>query len=462
MPRHRLVAAAAGDARRGTDAAARTARRSPARPGRRAAAWTIDEIDHHDAEQGRDHQQQAADDVGEHGCALLSCAAALRPLAAPCSIFARPLAGSTHQANRSTAVARARSLRMAELVPVGDAGRPDVPVRDHVVAPQQHAVERAAGGDQVLAVVGGDDLADQLVDDRVLDADQVAAARRDRRPRSPRSRAARCRAKALAERRSTIMSKSKVSIRFWYCAWSTRAQVDLDAEPLQVLGERAGRCARKAAESSRISNSNGSPVAALTSLPPLISQPASLSSSTALRRLSRLLPEPSVDRRLVGRGEHLRRQLVAIGLEHRQLVGPRAGPARPARSWRSSCRCGCTGRRTGSCWSTRSRRRSPAPGAPAGPGTSARRGVEDEALHAGAALGRDLQLDDQALVQRRAVIAGGPEARAVLDPQVELPGLERLERHVRVAVVFVADLRRNCCGPCSPGCPRPNSPARAP
>src|SRR3990167_7821968 len=37
-----------------------------------------------------------------------------------------------------------------KLVPVGDAVRVDMPLGDDVVVPQQHAVQRAAGGDQIL------------------------------------------------------------------------------------------------------------------------------------------------------------------------------------------------------------------------------------------------------------------------------------------------------------------------
>ncbi|MCY1436845.1 hypothetical protein D9M71_529830 [compost metagenome] len=51
-----------------------------------------------------------------------------------------------------------------------------MPVGDHVVAPQQHAVQRAGVVDQALPAVGLDQAFDQGVDGRVLEADQVAAA----------------------------------------------------------------------------------------------------------------------------------------------------------------------------------------------------------------------------------------------------------------------------------------------
>ena len=43
-------------------------------------------------------------------------------------------------------------------------------LRHDVEVPQQHPIERARGGDQILAVGGEDDTLDQRVDDRVLDA----------------------------------------------------------------------------------------------------------------------------------------------------------------------------------------------------------------------------------------------------------------------------------------------------
>ena len=36
---------------------------------------------------------------------------------------------------------------------------------------------------------------------------------------------------------ATVMSKSKLSVRFWYCAVSTVRTRAVDAEPLEVLGE---------------------------------------------------------------------------------------------------------------------------------------------------------------------------------------------------------------------------------
>src|SRR5262245_30151746 len=47
----------------------------------------------------------------------------------------------------------------------------------HIMVPQQHAVEGPGGGDQLLSVLREDNALDELVDRRILDADEVARAR---------------------------------------------------------------------------------------------------------------------------------------------------------------------------------------------------------------------------------------------------------------------------------------------
>src|SRR5690606_30908741 len=64
-----------------------------------------------------------------------------------------------------------------ELVPVRDALLADVPVRHHVVAPEHYAIERPGRGDEIFARRRGDDLLDQMVHHRILDAREIAAAR---------------------------------------------------------------------------------------------------------------------------------------------------------------------------------------------------------------------------------------------------------------------------------------------
>src|SRR5438552_131377 len=65
---------------------------------------------------------------------------------------------------------------MAETVPTRGALFAIGPLRHDVVVPQQHAVERLGGGDQLLAALGEDDAVYHGVDRRVLDADEIARA----------------------------------------------------------------------------------------------------------------------------------------------------------------------------------------------------------------------------------------------------------------------------------------------
>ena len=65
---------------------------------------------------------------------------------------------------------------MAEAVPARGAHFAVGPLRHDVMVPQQHAVERVGGGDEIGAVLGEDDLIDHRVDRRIFDADQVVRA----------------------------------------------------------------------------------------------------------------------------------------------------------------------------------------------------------------------------------------------------------------------------------------------
>ncbi len=63
---------------------------------------------------------------------------------------------------------------MAEAVPARGALLAVGPLRHDVVVPQQHAIERVGGGDEIGAALGEDDLIDHGVDGGIFDADQVA------------------------------------------------------------------------------------------------------------------------------------------------------------------------------------------------------------------------------------------------------------------------------------------------
>src|SRR3974390_757835 len=72
-----------------------------------------------------------------------------------------------------------------EAIPTRRAHHAGCPLRHDIEIPQQHAVERVSGGDQLRAVLREDDAIDQLVHRGILDADQVARSRLVRSLRSP-------------------------------------------------------------------------------------------------------------------------------------------------------------------------------------------------------------------------------------------------------------------------------------
>src|SRR5262245_44802691 len=74
------------------------------------------------------------------------------------------------------AAARRQLVRPAIHVPHGQTIVGKVPLWHDVVVPQQHAIERVRGGDELGPIMGKNDLADQRVDGGILNADHVSAA----------------------------------------------------------------------------------------------------------------------------------------------------------------------------------------------------------------------------------------------------------------------------------------------
>src|SRR5215469_8374183 len=64
-------------------------------------------------------------------------------------------------------------IGMAEAIPARGALLVEGELRHHVVVPQQHAVERVGGGDELVPVLCKDHLVDQRIDRGILDADIV-------------------------------------------------------------------------------------------------------------------------------------------------------------------------------------------------------------------------------------------------------------------------------------------------
>src|SRR5262249_34098329 len=61
----------------------------------------------------------------------------------------------------------------AEHVPIGEPVRGLVPVRNPIAAAADHPVERPAGHRQALTAIGGDDLVDERIDDRIGNAGEI-------------------------------------------------------------------------------------------------------------------------------------------------------------------------------------------------------------------------------------------------------------------------------------------------
>src|SRR5690242_19189485 len=75
--------------------------------------------------------------------------------------------------------------RTAEAIPTRRAYLRIIPLRNHVMVPQQHAIEGMRRSDELVAALGINDAIDHLVDGRVLDADDVLRTVHVRRLRSP-------------------------------------------------------------------------------------------------------------------------------------------------------------------------------------------------------------------------------------------------------------------------------------
>ena len=155
LARAEIAAGRAGDARGRAGVGAGKLRDHPLD---RAAGRELDhhERDQHDAEQGRDHEQHAADQIGRHvnisifrQTRFAAVSALKRSLSSGSLDLGRLVAVIPPSFRYATGVARFRRSRPAENVPVGDPGRRFVPVRHPVSPGPQHAVERLAGGHEL-------------------------------------------------------------------------------------------------------------------------------------------------------------------------------------------------------------------------------------------------------------------------------------------------------------------------
>src|SRR5262245_7710889 len=135
-------------------------------------------------------------------------------------------------------IARGQLARAGVVVPHREPLERRVPLRHDVVVPQQHAVERPGGGNQLGAVLGKDDPVDQLVDGRVLDADDVGAGLLVGGRRAPEVALLVARGFRLMEGAHDDVKIELAETTLELCAVNG-AQADVDAELLQLrhIGE---------------------------------------------------------------------------------------------------------------------------------------------------------------------------------------------------------------------------------
>ena len=237
-----------------------------------------DEVEDHDAEQGRRHEQQPAQDVGGH---RFSSRASAR-------------AGSTHQVSGEAEGDHGHDPRPREPVPVDQAVDGGVPVGDHVVAPGQHPVQGPGHGHLLGAGLGGDQALHQLVHHRVADAGVVAAARRRGRGRGPV-------VALLVARRQVLVPDADhhvVVVLLQPAVVLGRvhgAAGGGDAEPLQVEPHRSHDALVRWPYQQELEGHGLARLLVDQGAVTLTTHPASRSMRRALRRLARIEPSPSVD-----------------------------------------------------------------------------------------------------------------------------------------------------------------------
>ena len=190
----------------------------------------------------RPRRRRSADRIRRHVEARGSVSAA--------SVISRPPTTSYRRCSRTAA-----SLRMLQPRPVGDPLLGDEEQRDHVVAGQQHAIERAHGGDEILFGLGLQHRLDHGVGRRVLDTGEVIGAGRLRRRRRPAEQLLVARRQ---RRRPRVLDHVVVVVGqpLLILGAVDDAQLHLDAEAFDVAREATAAIPPARSTTARISNSS--------------------------------------------------------------------------------------------------------------------------------------------------------------------------------------------------------------
>ena len=193
-----------------------------------------------------------------------------------------------------------------------------IPLRHPIAAGAEHAVEGVAGDGQLFARVGGNDLLDQRVHDRILDAGQIVRAlgvgslRREERPHAVARR---------RRQRETLHGHVEIEILQPGAILHGIDQTErrLDAEHGEILDVRPVMRLDRRLVDQKLDLEDVAvrqpALAVLDRKPGLLQQLRGLAQQRAV------LPRPVRDRRHEGLAEHLVRHLAAERLEQLHLLG---------------------------------------------------------------------------------------------------------------------------------------------
>ena len=191
-------------------------------------------------------------------------------------------------------------------------------MRNDEIVPQQHAIQGARAGHELGAIRRGDDLVDQAVDGRVLDADDVGAGGRVGRGRTPVVALLVAGRERLAEG-----AHHHVEIEGLDALLELRvvhgAHRGVHAQPLQILREGQGdaleqRVAQQDLEGKRLARIPVDPLAVLDDPARLIEQ------CRGLAQIGAVVAAAVGRRQLEFLGEDLVGDLAAQGFQDLQLV----------------------------------------------------------------------------------------------------------------------------------------------
>ena len=313
-----------------------------------------------------------------------------------------------------------------------------VPHRHHIAPGEQHPVQRLGGGDQFGPVLGIDDALGQSVHRRILDADDVARGRLVGSRRTPiiALLIARRLGLAHAEQDHVEVTVVLALVELRIVDYPHRG---LDADALEILDIGQGDLGERIAGEQdlhlhHLASLHIGELAVLELPPGLLQEADGCADIGALDLIA------AIDGIGIGRGEHLRRQLVLERFEDVALLALRqpaggefvepgeigADALILVEEDRTVQRLEIEDQVEGLAhpdilefWPPQ---------------------VEGEGLHAADGVGREILLDDAPFRHRRDVVERHPVGDDILQPEVVGIALEQFRQLLGIGVVVVADL----------------------